>query len=216
METPSNHPKWDEYLQNETSRPDRAVSLRIIHIDLVSDVIAGILLSQIIYWNTPSRRHSACYDSKLRRKHNGEYCLLKTQMDWWHECRITQKQYTRAIKILKDKGFVRTETIVRGGRKITAIYLNREFFAIERAKLEAKQQASEKHLLLEKNRIKMANENRNKGRAPRLSFHQTKEILLPQMPEGDIWELRQMYKRDTCPMPEGDIWELKQMYKRDT
>jgi len=72
------------------------------YIDITGDLIAGTLLSQIMFWFKPDKNGK----SKIRvHKKDGDW-LAKTRSDWYDEIRITPKQYDRAIKILKSKGFV--------------------------------------------------------------------------------------------------------------
>lgn len=73
-----------------------------IYIDICGDLIAGTLLSQILYWFKPSADGSI----KVRIRKEGHLWLAKRREDWWSEIRITPKQYDRAIRILQDKGFV--------------------------------------------------------------------------------------------------------------
>lgn len=72
------------------------------YVDLAGDLIAGILLSQIMYWCLPDNEGN----SKLRVKKQGVMWLAKTREDWYSEIRITPKQYDRAIKILENKNLI--------------------------------------------------------------------------------------------------------------
>ena len=74
-----------------------------MYIDIAGDLIAGILLSQIVYWYLPSKDNGA---TKLRVVKDGELWLAKGRDDWWEECRITAYQFDRAIKVLCDIGIV--------------------------------------------------------------------------------------------------------------
>lgn len=75
------------------------------HIDITDDLIAGNLLSQIMYWFSPDKNGN----SKIRVRKKDGYWLAKSRRDWYDEIRISPKQYDRAIKILKDKGLVETK-----------------------------------------------------------------------------------------------------------
>ena len=75
-----------------------------MYIDIANgDLLAGILLSQIVYWYLPSKDSTA---TKLRVVKDGELWLAKGRDDWWEECRITAYQFDRAIKVLCDIGIV--------------------------------------------------------------------------------------------------------------
>lgn len=80
------------------------IDVKRCYIDAAGDLVAGILLSQIVYWFLPSEG-----GSKLRVHQKGETWLVKTRADWWSECRISPRQFDRAIAILRSKGFVKTD-----------------------------------------------------------------------------------------------------------
>ncbi|GGE28801.1 hypothetical protein GCM10011571_33660 [Marinithermofilum abyssi] len=72
------------------------------YIDIAGDLVAGTLLSRIIFWFSPNKEGK----SKLRVFKDGHYWLAKNRTDWWDEIRITPKQYDRAIKVLQQKNLV--------------------------------------------------------------------------------------------------------------
>ena len=73
-----------------------------IYIDICGDLVAGTLLSQIIYWFKPSSDGKM----KVRVFHDGKYWLAKSRDEWWDEIRITPRQFDYAIKSLINLGFV--------------------------------------------------------------------------------------------------------------
>lgn len=79
------------------------VNLKLIYVDMTDDLVAGLLLSQIVYWHTPSRETGR---TKLRVKKEGQLWLAKKRTAWHEECRISPKQYDRAIKILEKMQLV--------------------------------------------------------------------------------------------------------------
>ncbi|MDZ4454615.1 replication protein [Bacillus cereus] len=94
--------------------------VRLSYVDIAEDLIAGILLGQIVYWYMPNEQGK----SKLRVKKNGEFWLAKGREDWKNEIRITPKQYDRAIKILIDKGLVEVQKFKFNGAPTNHIKLN--------------------------------------------------------------------------------------------
>ncbi|PEB19692.1 replication protein [Bacillus toyonensis] len=94
--------------------------VRLAYVDITEDLIAGILLGQIVYWYMPNEQGK----SKLRVKKNGEFWLAKSREDWRNEIRITPKQYDRAIKILIEKGFVEVQKFKFNGAPTNHIKLN--------------------------------------------------------------------------------------------
>lgn len=95
------------------------IDVKRCYIDIAGDLIAGILLSQIIYWFMPNEQGK----SKLRVVKDGQLCLAKNRKDWSKECCISEKQYDRAIKILKKKSFVSVRNSMFGGNKCPHIFL---------------------------------------------------------------------------------------------
>lgn len=91
-----------------------------VYVDAAEDLIAGILLGQIIYWNLPNEHGK----SKLRVVKKNQLWLAKGRSDWWDEIRITPKQFDRAIKILKEKNFVQVEKFKFNGAPTLHIKLN--------------------------------------------------------------------------------------------
>lgn len=90
------------------------------YIDIAEDLIAGLLLGQIVYWNLPNENGN----SKLRVKKENSLWLAKGRNDWWEEIRITPKQFDRAIKILKDKGLVEVKNFKFNGSPTVHVRLN--------------------------------------------------------------------------------------------
>jgi len=62
-----------------------------MYIDIAEDIIAGLLLSQIVYWYLPSKQDGK---PKLRVKKDGEYWLAKNRVTTGgDECRIKPRQF---------------------------------------------------------------------------------------------------------------------------
>lgn len=75
------------------------------YIDIAGDLIAGTLLSQIMYWFSKDKSGNR----KVKIYKDGYYWIAKGRNDWVNEIRISPKQYDNAIKKLKQKGFVETK-----------------------------------------------------------------------------------------------------------
>lgn len=94
--------------------------LNVIHhvyVDITGDLVAGALLGQILYWFGADRNGR----TRARIVKDGFYWIAKTRNDWWHEIRISAKQYDRAAKILKDAGFIEIKTMKFNGNPTTHI-----------------------------------------------------------------------------------------------
>lgn len=112
---------FSDFLLWEKNSRD-TIDFKKIYIDITGDLIAGLLLSQIIYWNLPDQNGK----SKLKVYKQNKYWLAKQRNDWWEEIRITEKQYDRAIKILKEKQIVEVENTMFDGKRTPHIYLNQK------------------------------------------------------------------------------------------
>lgn len=95
------------------------VDVKLIYIDMVEDLVAGILLSQIVYWYLPNKNG----ESKLRVKKEGQYWIAKKREDWWDEIRISPKQFDRASEILVCKGIIEKKKFKFAGDPVVHIRL---------------------------------------------------------------------------------------------
>jgi len=71
-----------------------------VYIDITGDLIAGTLLSQIMYWFSESANKGI----RARIYKDGHYWIAKRREDWMQEIRISKKQYDCAIKKLTVEG----------------------------------------------------------------------------------------------------------------
>ena len=105
-----------------------AQALNVIHhayVDICGDLIAGALLGQILYWFGVGKDGK----SRARIVKDGYLWIAKARADWWDEIRITPKQYDRAAKILKDKGFIEVKTYKFAGNPTTHLRIIPEAIA---------------------------------------------------------------------------------------
>lgn len=72
------------------------------YIDISGGLIEGTLLSRILYWFSEDKNGK----KKVRIFKDGHYWIAKQRKDWKDEIRITERQYDKAIKELKNRGFV--------------------------------------------------------------------------------------------------------------
>jgi hypothetical protein len=113
-----------EFLFWEGSSRD-TIDFKKIYVDVADDLISGLLLSQIVYWHLPSRETGK---TKLRVFKEGQYWLAKERGDWHEECRISPKQYDRAIKVLEKKEIVELKKFKFNGMPMIHIRLIWENF----------------------------------------------------------------------------------------
>jgi len=114
---------WNGFLEWEKASQD-TVDFKKIYVDIVDDIIVGLLLSQIIYWHLPGKNGK----SKLRVKRNARLYISKTRYEWWDEIRISPSQVDRGLKILKSLGIVEVEYHRFNGLRTSHIYLDKVKF----------------------------------------------------------------------------------------
>lgn len=94
---------WRNFLRHEAASRD-SIDFKRIYVDMADDLIAGLMLSQIVYWHLPD----AAGKSRLRVQRDGHLWLVKGREEWWEECRLTAKQADLALKKLRARGLVET------------------------------------------------------------------------------------------------------------
>lgn len=94
---------FDRFLLWERSSRD-TLEVKRAYIDMAGDLVAGIMLSQIVYWHLPDRDGR----SRLRIEREGKQWIARGRTDWWEECRISPKQADRALQALREKQLIET------------------------------------------------------------------------------------------------------------
>jgi hypothetical protein len=94
------------------------------YIDITGDLIAGLLL------------YAIQTEKKNIIEKDGHHWVVRTREGWWNEIRITKHQFSRAVKILKEKNIVVTKIFklkwgytiddVESGIPITHIRINED------------------------------------------------------------------------------------------
>jgi hypothetical protein len=118
-----------QFFQWEKATRD-TIDVKKIYIDIADDLIAGVLLSQIVYWFLPGKDGK----TKLRVKKENHYWLVKGRKDWFSECRIRARQYDTAIGKLIQKGIVETRVYKFNGEPKTHVRIlwNRFLFLLQK------------------------------------------------------------------------------------
>jgi hypothetical protein len=80
--------------------------VKLCYVDAADDLIAGVLLSQIIFWFLPNPDTGQLKTHVLK---HGRRWIAKKRTVWYEEIRITPKQYDRAIGVLESRGLVITK-----------------------------------------------------------------------------------------------------------
>jgi hypothetical protein len=124
--------------------------LNVIHhayVDIAGDMIAGALLSQILYWFGADRNGRP----RARIQKDGHLWIAKARGDWWQEIRITPKQYDRAAKILRDMGFIELRTMKFAGNPTTHIRIISE--TLNKAIEDWKREQAREHMERERQKL---------------------------------------------------------------
>jgi hypothetical protein len=123
MNTPTTHSEFDKFLQWEAASRD-TVDFKKAYVDMADDLVAGLLLSQIVYWYLPDKSGK----SKLRVFKHGHWWLAKQRSDWWDEIRITPRQFDRACKVLVEKGLLVKECFRFNGLRTVHLRIDMQRF----------------------------------------------------------------------------------------
>lgn len=104
---------------------EKRVNFEMSYVDMAKgDLIAGLLLSQIVYWFLPSKEGK----HKTRATYKGRRAIAKNRDDWYDEIRVTPRQYDRGIKILQELNIVDVENSMFNGKRTPFIILNNDIF----------------------------------------------------------------------------------------
>jgi hypothetical protein len=91
-----------EFLLWEKASRD-TIDFKKIYADMADcDILAGLALSEIVYWHLPNKEGA----SKLRVEHEGKMWIAVRRYEWWDRTRLTPDQADRALKILVREGLV--------------------------------------------------------------------------------------------------------------
>ena len=93
---------FHEFLAWEKATRD-TVDFKCIYVDMAGDLVAGLMLSQLVYWCLLPDKEGR---SKLRVFQDGYHWAAKSRDAWWDEIRLSPKQADRAIRILVERGLV--------------------------------------------------------------------------------------------------------------
>jgi hypothetical protein len=110
---------WQEFLSWEQSSR-QTIDFKTIYVDITGDLIAGLMLSQIVYWHLPNKRG----ESRLSVVHDNKAWLARSDSEWFDEIRITKEQARRARQILTEKMLIETHVYKFNGVPTTHIRIN--------------------------------------------------------------------------------------------
>jgi len=114
---------FDQFLLWEQTTRD-TIDFKTIYVDMADDLVAGLVLSQIVFWHLPNHQGR----SKLRVRKDGHYWIAKGREDWYDEIRVTAKQIDRALGILEKLGIIVTALYKFDGAPTKHIRIDSEGF----------------------------------------------------------------------------------------
>ena len=112
-----------DFLSWEKASRD-TIDFKKVYVDMTGDIIAGLFLSQLLYWHLPNKKG----EDKLRILREDKMWLAKSAPEWWDECRISPRELDRAKKSLVGIGLIETRVWKFGGKPTTHFHLNSERF----------------------------------------------------------------------------------------
>jgi len=72
------------------------------YMDMAGDVCAGLMLSELVYWNLPSKNGT----NRMRVFRDNEWWVAVKRYEWYDRIRLTPDQADRAIGILLEKKLI--------------------------------------------------------------------------------------------------------------
>ena len=94
-----------------------------LYVDITGDLLAGLLLSHIIFWHFSENKS----DSKLIEK-QGYLWIAKSHDEWYEEIRFTRKNFDTAIKKLVQLKLVEKRIYKFSGTPTMHVRLIEEWF----------------------------------------------------------------------------------------
>jgi hypothetical protein len=112
-----------QFLAWETTTRD-TIDFKKIYVDMAGDILAGLMLSEIVYWFLPGKRG----ENKLRVHKEGEYWLAVSRAEWWDRIRLTARQADTAIDKLIKCGLLIKKVFKFGGAPTTHVRIDWDVF----------------------------------------------------------------------------------------
>ncbi len=123
---------FQEFLKWEKATRD-TLDVKRVYIDMVGDLAAGVILSEIVYWHLPNTSGH----SRMRVEHDGHLWIATRRYEWWDRCRLSPDQADYALRKLAEKDLIEKRVFKFGGQPTVHIRLRIEkFLAAFRAVLE--------------------------------------------------------------------------------
>lgn len=112
-----------EFLLWEQSTKD-TIDFKRIYADMAGDTLAGLVLSQIVFWHIPNKQGK----SKLRIEKEGKKWMACNRAEWWDSTRLTPRQIDRVLQILENKHLIEKKLFKFAGSPTVHIRINEDVF----------------------------------------------------------------------------------------
>lgn len=163
---------WIDFITWERDSLD-TVDVKKVYIDIAEDVMAGIMLSQIVYWYLPSREGKSKLTIKKQDKKTKDthFWIAKSRDEWYEEIRFSKNNVITAMKKLEEKQIIFRQDNMFDGKRTAHIRLNFPVFLNmlneEMAKHKKELNEFEQYLKDEMNSRMTPEEHSIKQEAPR-------------------------------------------------
>lgn len=117
--------QWNmiEFYNWEKSSRD-ILDVKRAYIDMAGDVCAGLILSELVYWNLPSKNGT----NRMRVFRDNEWWVAVKRYEWYDRIRLTPDQADRAIGILLDKKLIVKARYKFAGNPVVHLRINETVF----------------------------------------------------------------------------------------
>jgi hypothetical protein len=96
---------FDQFVAWEATSKD-TIDFKRSYADMVGDVLAGLVLSEIVYWHLPAQKTGL---TKLRVQRGGHKWIACRRDEWWDRARLTPRQFDAALELLVESGVIAKE-----------------------------------------------------------------------------------------------------------
>lgn len=100
------------------------IDFKKIYVDMAGDVLAGLVLSEIIFWYLP--KHDG--NPKMRVQRDGTLWIACARNEWWDRTRMSPRQADRAIQALIASGLVHKKMYLFNGLRTMHLRLDQDAF----------------------------------------------------------------------------------------
>lgn len=114
---------FDKFLLWERTTHD-VIDFKKIYVDMCGDVLAGLMLSEIVYWYLPSKGG----DPKMKVVREGVRWIACARAEWWDRTRMSKRQADRAMKLLEEVGLITRKAFMFNHQRMMHLRIDRDMF----------------------------------------------------------------------------------------